>query len=739
MLGALFVLSFAVIPFPAGPPPDRFETAVAVWPIEGTDGEASDPRGYTVHMSPTGEPEREITFPAGEWSSPPPGDYSVFLEGAGKISCCGGSAEIYEKGPDGAGQIGVMTVGAAGRARVESPFHPSNDLVAQLIGIDSHSQGASEPLEAFSRRLILDRPEPVVTMPAGKALAAVYSRRAGVYLALSRPFAVEPGGEALARPMPPAADKTDFLLVLERPRRAKSFDEYDLDAALYAGSDKIPADLLIPTAGRVYAVWYGLPAGPARLVVSSRSLYLADRMLELRGGEVESQVLALARRPRLRLQLEVPEQLRRQGPLEIFLKARASTGFTPPKIDAAAKEVLLEGLPPLEGTLMLSFGELFSFEEPIDLRSGEDGELIFAPFETEVSGRLTCDGEGTLGEIAFSLPYNRQYVVKTDADGEYRTWLWQQRDYEVLVSVPQRSKPMRQVVEVPREPALLVDFEVPAPRHRLRAVDRQSRQVVPIKKADYDFTDDAGRLLQGREEAVDGQVELPPFGPGPLTVTVVADDYHDGRLEGLELPSRGADGELTLELDKVESFVHLELSRDLFAEKAAGAEIRVLRDGFPAEVAWEGKSDADGLVRIPAGFAGQVVLVRDEKSAVLVDFLPGQNVAPAKWRLPARPDPDRLTIVAVDEGFQPVSFADVLLGIGPVWLGGPVMSWLAGMEGRGATTNGYGIFSFFGLPEQEISLLVLQGIPADDLSGLAHLAIRIDDPRPQVITIPVMH
>jgi hypothetical protein len=362
------LLLAAGAPEPAPVPPAR-PAALLVRP----DGIA--PEGFSLVLSPAGDPDGENQYPAGEWLALPAGDYWAFLEGPQAIGWSATRLELAPRRGEDQGVELILPVRDAGRVEIESPFPPAAEMVARLVGVDSHQKIPGEPQEAFSRSLPLGETKPGAALPVGRSFAAIYSRRQESYLALSRPFAIEKGKTTRVAPRPPAEGRADFLLVLERRPPARQAADQEVGLKLnFPGGERRP-DLVVPTANRVYALWYGLPPGAHRLLASSASHFLGDRLIELRPGEVGHHELPLDRRPNVRVKLELPENLRRAGPLTLEMRSiRPQVWLDPWKVKADAKEMLLEKVPPGDSEIALR-SPPWVFRSRLDLRGGEDRQL----------------------------------------------------------------------------------------------------------------------------------------------------------------------------------------------------------------------------------------------------------------------------------------------------------------------------------------------------------------------------
>lgn len=637
-----------------------------------------------------------------------------------------------------AGPVAAVGDPPAGRVRIESPFPPSYDLEARLIHADGNSLDAPEPDEFFSGHLPLapDAAEPVAALPAGRAVAAIHSERFGYY-ALSRPFRVEPGQETSVSPQPPTRTRADFLLALDRPRPARPFSGSRLSATLVDLDKERPADALIPSAGRVYAVWYGLPAGIHRLVVDSPGHYLTDRIIELPGGEVGFLEARLERRPNVKVRLDLPEKLRQAAPLELEMRSlRFPAAIEPWPVASDAKEMTLYGVPPVDAEFILR-SPPWAFRVRRDLRSGENGEIAFAPVVTEAFGNLSHGGEPASGIITFKLPDQPSFEVTTDGLGRYEVSLWRQDVYEVSTDPGDRD-PFRRLVEVPLVLEKLIDVDVPSARHGVQALELGYAKWLPISQVLYRFVDEEGRELLGEVDRTGKRVELPPLGFGRIEVTVKAKGYYDARSEERALWPDAPGTEIGTRLERVTARVRLRFAIDGF-EPVEGVEVRVLRGGLTDEIAWEGKSNAKGEVDVPGDYAGLPTLVRAPGLAFKLARLPEPNPESYVWWLELPIAEEETQVVVVDQESRPLAGAALLLGADLVWIRGKSLAWLLGDAGGEAKTDGQGVLRLRNLPSDQLSLLASStAIDEIELGGYAQLAKEVDPAAPPMLVVRVL-
>lgn len=685
------------------------------------------PDGFTALLSPAGDPDRVLSFPAGQWVTPPPGDYWAFLEGPETISPWPSRLDLRAR--DFSPLRVDFELVDSGRAEVAA----APELAVHLFGLDSHRRPDGEAREIFSRRLVA--PPFAASLPVGRAFAAVYSPALGSYLALSPPFAVAKGLTTSVRPSPPRPGRADLLLILERPEPMASLAEDELRLFLQTAEGWQPPAVLAPSARRFYAVWYDLPAGPQRLRAFGDRLHLADRIVELRPGEVGQLTLRLGRRPDLEVRLDLPPSLRRSPQLRLELRPLSPPGRLARWIlEPETTEIRLERLPPADAEIQLQ-APPWAFSARLDLSSGKDAELRFAPRATELRGYLLREGERASGKLRFRLPDQDPIEVETDSLGRYEIDLWRRGLYEIgAMTAPEL--PSRQYYDLPEVREQINDLELPTARYVVRAFRRGTRRPVPIARAFYRFHDREDRLLAGELTIEDGQAPLPPFGPGRLDLWVAAKDHVERELLNLELPPDGPFRFVVAQLEPVTTWTHLRLE-DQDEAPIEGAQLRIYRDGFSDQLLWQGKSDEDGDIEVPGHYGGRPALVRAPGFAFHAEPLPEPAAGTTEWQL-ARARPEKANLVVVDRESRTWAGAELWLGLRGLWLRGAALAWLTGGDG-GGRTDLKGQIALSELPPDDLFLLAAPaGLDPEELPSLTLRARRLVFPPLPLQVLPLV-
>lgn len=123
-------------------------------------------------------------------------------------------------------------------------------------------------------------------MPAGPTIAGLWDAQHQRYVALSRPFEVEPR-RSVAAPLERPNEVAQLLVQLlwgEAPLAEKANGP---EMMLSVEGSERPPDLRIVTAASVYAVWYDLPPGEAILRAGSDRYTTPEQKVTLTQGRIE--------------------------------------------------------------------------------------------------------------------------------------------------------------------------------------------------------------------------------------------------------------------------------------------------------------------------------------------------------------------------------------------------------------------------------------------------------------------
>lgn len=256
---------------PPGLAPEEGEilgkTALAFVALDESGDPVLSDQTLEVHLVPVDSPTEELVFPGGEWILPPAGDYRFWLEGAGRISRAHGIFGYSAPPFRGRGRIAARPTVPAGTVAVVPDQVLAEGEELRLLHASSHNSGDS-PQPEMSRRVRGSKAYGGVLMPAGPVIAGIHGGESGGgYTMISRPVEVV-AGETVRLDLQPPSQGSDIVAVLDRPRTAQSFDDYDTEAILtLPGGEERPPDVAVPTAERLIAIWYGVEGRLATLGV----------------------------------------------------------------------------------------------------------------------------------------------------------------------------------------------------------------------------------------------------------------------------------------------------------------------------------------------------------------------------------------------------------------------------------------------------------------------------------------
>lgn len=266
---------------------DNTKRGVAAFPAEFQGGRLIgilDPQGFHLHLTDANTPGEELVFSAGEVFVPPPGRFRIWIEAEGRMTPF---TQLVGFGPrpDRLRTLPLPAV-PAGRVSVDADVHRSPDLELRLLYMGTDSRPPWPLRHELTRRRSLSKLGTGLQMPEGLVLAALWDHRSERYIALSRPFTVQPGREVSA-PLPgPDPGKADVLVYVDRPEGTRSAALPGFELTVSRHGEERQADVTVTTAWGVYGIWYGLEPGPVTLGGANDHLYLEGTLLKLQDGLV---------------------------------------------------------------------------------------------------------------------------------------------------------------------------------------------------------------------------------------------------------------------------------------------------------------------------------------------------------------------------------------------------------------------------------------------------------------------
>lgn len=270
-------------PWELDPTKGQIEGQAAMAVVPRAEHQALQPAEVTVKLSPMGEAGLELSYSAGSWFVPPPGrKYRVWLETDAAISPFA-ALIAWNGGPfRSRGAFLQLPLAPAGYVVVPPELDVGANQSLRLLYLGDY-------LDAGYLRWEITRQVPVfkggqgVMMPAGPTVAAIWDSIAGQYTSISRPFRVKPKEKVEAPLEILPADRSSLVLLLENHRLSRAEDPLKI---VLSGSTESTPDLTVRTAQTIYAFWYDLKPGIARLDVSAGARTLDPVTIQLHPGRI---------------------------------------------------------------------------------------------------------------------------------------------------------------------------------------------------------------------------------------------------------------------------------------------------------------------------------------------------------------------------------------------------------------------------------------------------------------------
>lgn len=722
--------------------------AVSFWPVKGYHGQTlEDPSVFEVHLVPADNLDAELSHPAGKWIQPAPGRYKYWLEGPDSISPFS-SVMNYAGGPfKGKGLASVTPVVPAGVVAVPPELELPEHVVLRLLHLDSHNRG-DFPQREMSRRATGEVARQGVRMPTGRTLAALFDNTDQEYLGVSRPLEVSRGEILTVHPQPPEAG-TDLIVRLERPTVLNDLAEYDVELKLIGLEDGArEPDVIVPTATRLYAVWYGIRVGYATLEASSATVFLNPQDIVMRPGKVEHYHGELQSLPNLDVHIELPPELPLiDGTLEILRARPGSDRVRMVELAPEIKVFRFEKVPAEELEVILRVPP-WGFHERVDLRDGLDQTIFFQREAIYVEGTVYRGDEPHPAVVTFRVYRAEDNLeIRTNDAGRYEAILFNPVYYLVYVALKgAKGPPYIDYLDVPITESTTLDFRIPAGIYRVSVRDANTSQGIAaaVVQAGNVFssnmnpsTHESGHEKKVSQRAVtdqDGVAELQPLRPGKLVLKVSAEGYLPSE-EIEKTIGEGEEGqEYTMALLPIETSARLRILLPT-RNPAADAEVRAHPDLGNTFALWEGRTDAEGFVEIPKQAEGAFLLVRHPNAGSLIRKWRELDVAGLGpiWTLPA---PAPVLNVQVNRSWgEPARRAEMALFVENLRLTGITLAWFAGASSSGVNRDGF--WQANRLPEAPTQLLAwMPEVMAEVLAGRYDaLAVSIPYPWQEIIEV----
>lgn len=699
--------------------------ALGAWRADA-EGRAMVSLAYDVHLARADRPWEEIQLPAGMWQLPAPNRYLAWLEGDHEISPYQALVGFAHRPYEGRGFAITLPVVPAGRVRLD-PAAPRGQL--RLMHAESHLAGGRIGLE-FLRWVPRERATTSgVQMPAGTFVASLWDEASNEYLAFGRPQRVETRRQVVVSPRPPASGRADVLVLLRRSQNVGDASEDDVQVQLVTGDGKALApELRVPSGDSLYAFWYDVPSGRARVEVSSRREHLPPQDVALRSGRAERVDLRLNPAPSLGLTLEMPAPLE-DSPVRVELVDRRSGRVAEVHELPGAGTHRLAHAPAAPLTVWAQVGEWEAVGE-VDLSDGRPGEVTLRLDLVTLSGTVYLGKRPTAARLAFKVGKREPGIVAhADEHGNYQVVLPSPASARVTIDVPGRDLPVMRLLDAMYTRDAEHDFHLGDNDYRAAVRDEVTGEPIAGATVLVENRATSGFVTSFTATTDEqGEARFQPLDEGELAVFAQADGYE--RSDLVEQDVRMAPEARTIDLVLTPVGERHEL-RIALAGGAPAAGARVLLFDAAGNELVSVPADARGVVRLPRRHAGSAALVRHEAGALLVRRWQGES--DAVWQLAPPPPPLRLQVH--DTAGSPVPWGRVALWLDGAALPPPVLSRALGRPS--ADGNG-GI----DLPGVGCSgLEVLAWAPASGLDGLAASGAldaqrtRVACPSPPVVAV----
>lgn len=270
MLGTLLLAAATFVMPPPSEGVINGKEALLIWPSD-EENRLIDPAGCTVHMIPGDEPDGHLEYPCGRWFLPPrPGRYDIWTEQGNRL---GGPTVIYYGGGSAsAGSRIAFSSQAAGFLRIAAPLREGQTF--RIISLGN---------SGFERRLRSAELK-TVRVPAGSALGGIFDAE-GNALALTRAVDVNEGATAEMTPAAPASGTADVQIVLNKWGAKRPAN---VQFELQTSKGNRPPDVRGETQSRVIAVWYGVPPGSVRAIVTAEGFESAVLPVDVSADRVST-------------------------------------------------------------------------------------------------------------------------------------------------------------------------------------------------------------------------------------------------------------------------------------------------------------------------------------------------------------------------------------------------------------------------------------------------------------------
>jgi hypothetical protein len=240
---------------------------------------STNPERCEVHLVPNSRPNERFIEPCGKWFLPPAEDlYTVWIEDGGRVSRTKTPVRYWRTPFNGSGFVTEL-------ATVEAGFLRLKNGVSLREGETLRIGSLTVPNYGFERRAHGVEASRALAMPPGRVIAGIYDAGNNV-VALAPLVDLAAGQTVTIEPRRPAKG-SDVFLVLTKPSNRKTGKE-ETALFLLTGDSRRKPDAVHDVVGRFYAVWYGVEASEATLLVESNTFKYAGPAIVLKNREVST-------------------------------------------------------------------------------------------------------------------------------------------------------------------------------------------------------------------------------------------------------------------------------------------------------------------------------------------------------------------------------------------------------------------------------------------------------------------
>ena len=309
--------------------------------------------------------------------------------------------------------------------------------------------------ELFVRRPAADVGDGVL-MPAGRAIAGLWDPAGDRYLALSRPFLVR--ARAVVEAPFTTSSGSDVFARLDWRQRVGSSEHAAATVWIDLAGRRFDPEHVVGVGWHSYAVWYGLPAGPAELRADTESSY-ARLPLHLQAGRIERVTTDFRAKASLEVEVGLPGEPQESGTLVLReLPSRRTAGRRVVVPDEARQR--FDGLAAgdYEVTLEVRLGDL---ARTVRLAPADLGQLSIGAREIVLHGTVRCGDSGCPATLAFTTIGGRELATRADARGRYELLLLEPVRAVAITAGEEGTEPWRESFEPHLEESAERDFALP--------------------------------------------------------------------------------------------------------------------------------------------------------------------------------------------------------------------------------------------------------------------------------------